>query len=396
MHTQHGVTRPVVLTPSKSMSAVSPIHGRKPTSKRGLLQGAVFAAACLPAVAVAVPTYTVTDLGTLGGMYSYGRDINASGQVTGDTSKAGSGAYHAFLYSAGTMTELGTSGLLTSGVAESVGAGINNSGQVTGWVKPIDGGPTHAFLFSGGVMTDLGTLGGIVSVADSINASGLITGRSDTTSGATHAFLYSAGTMTDLGTLGKSSVGHGINARGQVTGESSLSGGGEHAFLYSAGAMTDLGTLGGLNSQGVDINDSGQITGSSQTTTGGERAFLFSDGRMTDLGSLGGNSVGLGINAHGQVVGVSLTSSGSDARQHAFLYSEGAMYDLNSLLAPGFGSILKDALGINDSGQIVANSSNHAYLLTPVTTVPEPTPATLLLLGFGIMGLVGTRCRKSA
>ena len=31
----------------------------------------------------AAPIYTVTDLGTLGGTYSYGLGINASGQVTG-------------------------------------------------------------------------------------------------------------------------------------------------------------------------------------------------------------------------------------------------------------------------------------------------------------------------
>ena len=147
--------------PSRAARAVipslfnSPNCRKKPMCKRRFLHCAIVVVACVPALAAAVPTYTAIDLGTLGGPYSYGRDVNASGQITGDSGKAGSGAYHAFLYSAGTMTDLGTTGLVTSGVAESVGLGINNSGQITGWVKPIDGGATHAFRYSDGVMTDL-------------------------------------------------------------------------------------------------------------------------------------------------------------------------------------------------------------------------------------------------
>jgi probable HAF family extracellular repeat protein len=50
--------------------------------------------------------YTVTDLGTLGGNFSAGYGINAPGQVTGYS--ATSNAYHAFLYSNGSMQDLGT------------------------------------------------------------------------------------------------------------------------------------------------------------------------------------------------------------------------------------------------------------------------------------------------
>ena len=53
--------------------------------------------------------YTVTDLGSLGGGSSVGLDINNSGQVTG-YSTLPSGATHAFLYSGGVMTDLGTLG----------------------------------------------------------------------------------------------------------------------------------------------------------------------------------------------------------------------------------------------------------------------------------------------
>ena len=51
--------------------------------------------------------YTVTDLGTLCWSTSYADAINNNGQVSGD-SYPSSGYPHAFLYSNGVMTHLGT------------------------------------------------------------------------------------------------------------------------------------------------------------------------------------------------------------------------------------------------------------------------------------------------
>jgi chitinase len=92
-------------------------------------------------------------LGTLSGIHSFGRSINDAGQVTGYATTSTS-TTHAFLYSHGQMTDLGTLG----GSGTSYGYGINDAGQVTGSASTSTG--QHAFLYTNGQMIDLGTLPG--------------------------------------------------------------------------------------------------------------------------------------------------------------------------------------------------------------------------------------------
>jgi probable HAF family extracellular repeat protein len=328
--------------------------------------------------------YTVTDLGTLGGSFGSftpngggGGGLNNSGQVVGGSFISGNSVYHAFLYTGGRMTDLGT-----LGGSYSIANGINNSGQVVGY--SFDAGHEgHAFLYTGGTMTALGTLGGTASLAFGINNSGQVAGFANTTGNAgTHAFLYTGGRMTDLGTLGgSSSQGYGINSYGDVVGYSSTPGDAAFdAFLYSGGKMTGLGTLGGSIGRAYSINNSGQVVGDSLTpgdTT--MHAFLYTGGRMTDLGTLGGSSSqGYGINSYGEVVGAADTS---ELGVHAFLYYSGIMHDLNSFLPANSGWVLEAATAINDAGQISGsgayiagpdyyNGQQHAFRLDPVDTTP--------------------------
>ena len=85
----------------------------------------------LPAALYAAPLYTVTDLGTLGGISTYGYGINASGEVTGFSSTTDGSATQAFL-SDGTTHDLGS-----LGGTKSEGLGINDSGQMTGYAFPL-------------------------------------------------------------------------------------------------------------------------------------------------------------------------------------------------------------------------------------------------------------------
>jgi probable HAF family extracellular repeat protein len=138
-------------------------------------------------------------------------------------------------------------------------------------------------------------------------------------------------------------------------------------FFNSNPGVTDLGVLpGGLHSYAYGINDSGQVVGNC-SYTGFQHAFMW-NGSMHDLGGLDPENIvseAYAINNNGQVVGKSKIPGGST---HAFLYSGGVMLDLNSLVnLPGVN--LYTAYGINDRGQILANSSFDGYLLTPVSSL---------------------------
>ncbi len=179
--------------------------------------------------------------------------------------------------------------------------------------------------------------------------------------------------MKDLGTLGGPGSGaYAINNAGHVAGLSLVQMGSSfesHAFFYADGTMVDIGTLGGTDSEATAINDFDQMVGYSKIN--GEEptwdAFLFTDGGMIDIENLGGtSSFTTAINNNGQVVGYGQLPDGFT--NHAFLYADGALTDLNDLLPNGSGWVLGEALGINDSGQIVGigsiNGQGHAFLMT--------------------------------
>jgi probable HAF family extracellular repeat protein len=69
----------------------------------GLMALALALLAAAPAGAV---SYTVTDLGTLGGPASSAWGINNTGQVVGESQIFSSSPFHAFLYSGGIMADL--------------------------------------------------------------------------------------------------------------------------------------------------------------------------------------------------------------------------------------------------------------------------------------------------
>jgi probable HAF family extracellular repeat protein len=126
-------------------------------------------------VASAASLYMIADLGTLGGTNSYGRGINANGEVTGDSAVSGNAGSHAFLYNGSRMVDLGT-----IGGAGSAGMAINARGEVTGISGTTGNTTQHAFLNDGTAMDDLGTLGELESAGTAINATAEVVGWSST------------------------------------------------------------------------------------------------------------------------------------------------------------------------------------------------------------------------
>jgi probable HAF family extracellular repeat protein len=305
-------------------------------------------------------SYTITDLGSFGGITG-ANSINNHGQVTGYSyldSSSTSSICHAFFYSSGTLTDLGTDG--------SYAWDINDDGQVVGSIGD------KAFLYEN---KQISLLGGISSNASAINDKGQIVGWSyNTTAMNTHAVLFHDGTFTDLGTLdGLDSYARDINSHGQIVGSSSKNAY-LHAFLYDDEKMIDLGTLGG-SCQAFALNNLGDVVGYSDTNEG-THGFLYRNSAMTDLGTLGGAfSNANDINDDGHIVGCSETANN---RTHAFLISTKIMIDLNNLIASDSGWELMSAEGINNCGQIVGygihNGNPRAFLLTPI---PEPSSFTL-------------------
>lgn len=144
-----------------------------------------------------------------------------------------------------------------------------------------------------------------------------------------------------------------INNRGQIVGESELANGIRHAFLWERGEMMDLDPLNEGNSVAVGINDGGQIIGTRGINTPTcpfcSRAFFLDDGVKTDITLGGESSSAASINHRGQVVGSSQTPSGDT---HAFLWHKGDIIDLGTL-----GGDLSFATAINEFGQVVGVST---------------------------------------
>jgi len=203
--------------------------------------------------------------------------INDAGEVVGSAIRS----TQAVLYSTanGTRTILGLGGI------QSLANGINSAGQVTGWSTLPDNVTAHAFLWSEGTIEDLGTLAGDgFSKGNAIDDEGNVVGRAPTASGEDHAFLFDRNGMHDLGTLPgcTRSEATGINEKGTIVGTSQLcsSFAGEHVFLYRHGRLSDLNDLapaadGSVYVRVFGINAAGSIIGFALTPEGRARAFLL-------------------------------------------------------------------------------------------------------------------------
>jgi len=360
-----------------------------------------------------LPSYTISDLGTLGGPFSIAYDLTNTGRVIG-TAAVPEGYHHAVYWEHGVIHDVGTlGGLNAEAGGRSAGGqlailsetaspdplGENFCGFGTGLV-------CAAAVWSHGVVRQLPTLGGTNAAAFQNNSAGAIVGvAEDGVADAScvppqrtrfQAVIWWRGKVHELPPLPGDEVGAAlrINDRGQAVGTSgpcsaTTYGGfvnGPHAVLWDHGKPIDLGSVGdGSVTVAADVNDGGTVIGSARFADGSQHPFLWSRKHgMRDLGLMSSDpadviNTAFEINDRGQMVGGSCDVTNQICR--GYLWQNGVMMDINELLPDDSPLYVLLAMAINDRGQIAGlavdtgTGEAHAFLATPAGRIAWHWPA---------------------
>ncbi len=316
-------------------------------------------------------TYTITDLGTLGGIRSEASALNgaATPVVVGQSRTTGD-LNHGFYWSGGSMTDTGTLGAEESALYD-----VNDDGLAVGYTYDSPGDYRCMQIdIAGGSPSLIGGESSTCNIAQAINASGQIVGMA-TLRGGRQAFVYDATNgMTDLG-FSDESEAEDINDNGVIVGDFITNT--THSFIYDGGSVSYIEIA---NSVPYGINNSNQIVGEYLDSENDYYvAFLYENSTTTTLPALGGNltsAMAFNINNLGQVVGRSYNNAGEETS--AVLWENGQVNDLNTMIPAGSGWVLGTANDINDRGEITGaglyGGQVHAYLLIPQAPADTDTP----------------------
>lgn len=324
--------------------------------------------------ATAASSYTLTDLGTLGGRLTVAKDINDSAQIVG-YSITSSGQRRSFIW----HPQKGIEDIGTFGGNYNCAYSINDYGQVVGYFVS-DSGQRKAFIWDETKgYQDINTQSNNFSEAYSINNLGQVVGYTIANNGQRKAFIWDKiNGMQTINFLGEiESSAYSINNYGEVVGYSVCANLIVKAFIWKRekGIQELPGFL------GSDINIHGQVVGFDAVPEDNNRAFLWNgSNKFQDLTTLSGNldlqffdSEANSINNSGLIVGYSdklINIETGVWEKRAFIWDKvNKMQDLNDLIFPNDNFILREAISINNHGQIVGwgnkGQSRHAFLLTP-------------------------------
>lgn len=346
-------------------------------SRRWKRVWAIVAAGWLAAAAVADTTYSVRDLGTLGGPNSRAYGINEDGWVVGEA-ETGAGHLHAFLWSpTNGMADLGTLGGDISRAYS-----VNDRGQVVGEAEWEDG-RMQAFLWTATAgITNLPMPEGFrESYAYDHNNFGVVVGAGDVGEG-TRALVWTVdgpAVPPDLADAG-SSIAYAVNDLGDVAGQAETGEPGSFLsrafFLGHAGFFSNLGGLTGeFSSAALAVNEHGAAAGYAEQAEATHATRFSVTNGAADLDTLDNvYSVAYGINDQGDAVGLQVNSHEDEDR--AFLYAGGRMVDLNEVIEADEPWLMVEARAINGAGQIAGyallGEREHAVLLTPRANGDSP------------------------
>jgi probable HAF family extracellular repeat protein len=358
-------------------------------------------AACLPASAAvpALPSYISNLIPVPANAASLvPTAINNQGQVTGSILFANQPA-HAFLYSQGTVGDLGTlyyPGTTIQGAAS--GSAINNAGDVVGtYTDPISQSWSYGFAYHAGRVTTLAGASGFTNcTATGVNDMERIVGGCSTLDSA-FAAVYASGVPQPVGPTGGSASA--VNHYGQVAASGTASG-----FVYENGVVTTIPALATIAAPAppatpTAVNNAGQVVGW-ESDNGNFAAFFYSTstGTTQALSEVPESTVqpSISINNAGQVVG-STTAVNSGIALPYFV-ANGTMTNINALISPDDPNrtfvTITNAYAINDSGAILATGFDSrtqvsgVYVLTP--TAPLSTAVSVAAPSAAVTGTAFT------
>jgi probable HAF family extracellular repeat protein len=243
------------------------------------------------------------------------------------------------------------------------------------WQRTVGAG---APLYS---VENLGSFNGMVPTITGINASGQVVGNVSTNGSMPVRYTDGVGweSLTDLNT--RFSVATGINSSGEVVGYHLTAGNQIRAFRYHDGfPLEDVEPLpGGSMTLGLAINDAGEVAGYGNSSAGVVAFRAAPALPAVALPSLGGGfAQACGINASGQVAGLSVTSSGA---QHGIRVDDGAAFavDIASLDGPD-GTVSVCAIDTDGrvGGQADHGGLPHAFLFGATGGLDVDTFGSLL------------------